>query len=114
VTPKRYLLTAGIMISVQMGLLAGLYAYSGMHASDLVTSGPESSKPEASPQGKISLALSFKFPIKAAANIELSKNSSASATHSPKQSQLSPLNAPQKPRAASVSTTEIVKKNAAI
>jgi periplasmic protein TonB len=55
VTPKRYMLTAGIIISVQMGLLAGVYASAGTQASAAIDSSG-AMQPKASKDIRLALA----------------------------------------------------------
>lgn len=78
VTPKRYMLTAGIIISVQMGLLAGVYAYSGSQASDALPSSANHNNRSAPTKNNVSLALSF---TSQAAEPEITADNSIKAAH---------------------------------
>jgi periplasmic protein TonB len=78
VTPKRYMLTAGIIISVQMGLLAGVYAYSGSQASEALPSSANHNNRSTSIKNNISLALSF---TSQAAEPEITANNSIKAAY---------------------------------
>ncbi len=82
VTPKRYMLTAGIIISVQMGLLAGVYAYSGSQASDALPSSANHNNRSTSIKNNISLALSFTSQAaNQAAEPEIIADNSIKAAH---------------------------------
>jgi periplasmic protein TonB len=57
VTPKRYMLTASAIISVQIALLAGVYANVGSQTSEVLPSSVNHNKP--STPNNVSLALNF-------------------------------------------------------
>lgn len=130
VTPKRYMLTAGIIISVQMGLLAGVYANAGTQGSD------STDLAEPKSQANINLALRFtsqpqaktdsgpmstaplksdqlkQAPINTAVikNAVIKKTSMASATELPEPKKLAPKLKPEhKPSPKSSPKTAKIK-----